>query len=150
MARDIHHLTPGRVSDEVDPERLDAAAVVKGQVSYGLRDEVMEQVTTGMQWAMTRGSEKVRQRASVLPSAQGKSHQLFEEAWKRVAEGRMFIFSPALLPQMEEDRVRVSPFGLVPKKHLGELTGKVRPINHGSWPPKRGLNHHTRTELEPA
>ena len=63
MARDVHHLTPGCVSHEVDPARLNA--VIKHQLSFGLRDEVMEQLTTGTQWTMTWGSEKVRQRGSV-------------------------------------------------------------------------------------
>ena len=148
MARDLMDLTPGRASGEVSPAPL--TDLMKDRVPPLLQEEVLSQVTEGTSWYMRKGAEKVRQRAGLLPSARGKQNQLFGEVWKLVAQGKAFIFSPALLPEMDEDKVRISPYGLVPKKHLGKYTGKVRPINHGSWPRNRSLNDHTRTDLERA
>ena len=73
---------------------------------------------------------------------------MFEEVWKLVGKGLAFVFPPESLKLLDADEVRVSPFGLVPKKHLGKPTGKVRPINHCSWPRKISLNDHTWAELE--
>ena len=146
MARDLASLTPGQISEEVHPERLKTE--LTGKVHKALLDEVVEQTTTGVKWAWRKNCERVRQRGANLPSAADKHREVFDEVRKLVAEGRAFVFSPALLPEMAEDKVRISPFGLVPKSHLGKPTGKSRPINHGSWPKGRSLNDHTLVEYE--
>ena len=123
MTLDLMNLTPGQASEEVDPEVLRARMM--SQVHDTLQQEVLQQVTTGTQFAMKAGKEKVRQRGGVLPSAKGKEHQVFSEVWKLAGKGLVFVFPPEAIPLLNKERVRISPFGLVEKKHLGKPTGKL-------------------------